>query len=183
MEANKLASDNVSGNYISIVNPMLEVFEPTKIDKSVIEYQFTEFINKDGSNLDDKEALPQYEIFNNDRDTWMALFDSYIECRFKIKPDANVAANSYFNSGNIALVNGAFNLFKRCEYYIDNKLIESVDQPGYINLINGLLENSLDSEVQLSSELWYPDRNNGLISSSYVEKSCSSPNIILNIFS
>jgi len=85
--------------------------------------------------------------------------DSYLECRFKICPQADITQT--FNQGNIVFVNNAFNLFKRAEYYIDSKLIEAYDQPGIVNQIKGLMENSLDSEKQLTNEFWYPDRGNG----------------------
>ncbi len=152
-------TDTVSGNFIDIHNPALDIFKPTPRDESIIEYQFTEMLNKDGSDLANRDGLTQYEIFNNDRDTWMALADSYLECRFKIVPNADRAQN--FNRGNIAFVNNALNLFRRAEYYIDNKLVESYEQPGIVEQVKGLIEYSEDSEKQMSSELWYPDRGNG----------------------
>jgi hypothetical protein len=156
--------DNPSGNFTEVHHSCLDVFVPTPRDTSIIEYQYTEILNKDGSALNQKDSLSQYEIFNNDRDTWMNLSDSYLECRFKICPNAYInGGTTNFNVGNISFVNSAFNLFKRAEYYVDNKLVQGYDQPGVVNLVKGLIDNSLDSEKQLTDEFWYPDRGNGAI--------------------
>ena len=153
-----MMSGSLSSRFIDVTNPMLRVFDAQEKDNSIIEYEYIQRFCQDGSNISNI-AKPMYEIYLTDRDQWQNLSEAFVEARFQI-----IAAQAgQVATGNIALENGAENLFKRVECQFDGKtLVEARDYPGWVNQITGLVSNSQDSEKQLSNELWYPDRYNYL---------------------
>lgn len=153
-----MMSGSLSSRFIDVTNPMLRVFDAQEKDNSIIEYEYIQRFCQDGSNISNI-AKPMYEIYLTDRDQWQNLSEAFVEARFQI-----IAAQAgQVATGNIALENGAENLFKRVECQFDGKtLVEARDYPGWVNQITGLVSNSPDSEKQLTNELWYPDRYNYL---------------------
>jgi len=141
---------------------MLKVFDAQEKDNSIIEYEWIQRFCQDGSAIQNiKKTL--YEIYLTDRDQWMNLSEAFLEARVQIIQNG-VNPDTPVKTGNIAMVNNAYNLFKRCELQFDGKtLIESRDYPGWVNQITGLAGNSKDSEVQLSNEGWFPDRYSNLL--------------------
>lgn len=146
---------SLQSKFMNVTNPMLQVFSSQEIDNSIIDYEFIQKYNQDGSDIQNVEK-PLYEFVVTDRDSWMNLSESFIEARVSIVRNDTGAA---ITAGNIALVNNGFNLFKRAEYQYDGKgVLETIDYPGHKNQILGLINNSQDAEKSLTNEFWYPDR-------------------------
>lgn len=150
---------SLNSRFIDVTNPMLQVFSPQEKDSSIIDYEYIQRFNQDGSDIQNIEK-PLYEFVVTDRDAWMNLSESFIEARVSIVRSDTGAA---ITAGNIALVNNGFNLFKRAEYQYDGKgVLETVEYPGHKAQIMGLINNSQDSEKALTNEFWYPDRSGSL---------------------
>lgn len=146
---------SLQSKFVQVTNPMLQVFSPQEMDNSIIDFEYCQKYNQDGSDIQNIDK-PLYEFVVTDRDSWMNLSESFIEARVSIVRADNGAA---ITGGNIALVNNGFNLFKRAEYQYDGKgVLETVEYPGHKAQILGLINNSQDAEKGLTNEFWYPDR-------------------------
>lgn len=158
---------SLQSRFIDVTNPMLQVFSPQEKDSSIIDYEYVQRFNQDGSDIQNIEK-PLYEFVVTDRDSWMNLSESFIEARVSVVRFDN---GNPITAGNIALVNNGFNLFKRAEYQYDGKgVLETVDYPGHKAQILGLINNSQDSEKALTNEFWYPDRASDVPQQLYIRE-------------
>lgn len=132
-------------------------------------YEYVEYLEEGGGADEGQLAnrINDLRIRMTDRDLITMPSDSYLQVRYRVAQ----ANGDPFTTGNIAPVNGGWNVFKRAKYLLSNEIVEDILRPGYVRQVKGLIEYSDDFEKgQGFNEMWTPDRGSGGISDQYAIK-------------
>lgn len=110
------------------------LFEPTVIDNSTIEKEYTEYreINVSGT-----AALTKYEIETKDKDAFLQIGEGVLECRYQVTSITGAALTAQEDS---CIQNHALSMFKQSQILCEDQLIEQCDQPGLAHYIKDLSE-------------------------------------------
>jgi len=151
---------SISSGFNQVIDPMLEVFQKMDRDTSISEYQYIQKYNLDGSNIQNV-SKPIYTLIVNDRNEWKHMSNAVVEVRYQLtKADGTTALDTI---DPIALTNLGSSLFKRVDFHVDGKLVESNEYPGEMDLIHSLAEYSTATEKHFSNKGYFPDRSDNKI--------------------
>lgn len=112
---------------------------------------------------------PNYRISVPASDDMVLMADSFLQIRGQIKTKEPIANRQVYTSGKVGLVNNGWNLFDEAKYKLNSRIIETVDHPGEVRQIKGLIEYSDDYARGVGrQELWYPDNGDGTLNGAVV---------------
>ena len=118
-------------------------------------HEYTE--DNGGTSLEALNRL-NYRITIPASEDILMMSDAFLQVRGRIV-QKGVTPVQPFTGGKISLVNNGWNLFEEAKYKINGKIIETVDKPGYVRQIKGLIEYSDDyNRGQGKQEMWAPDK-------------------------
>eukprot|EP00732_Lithocolla_globosa_P000592 Lithocolla_globosa_v1_NODE_204_length_5187_cov_37.604053.p1 type:complete len:391 gc:universal NODE_204_length_5187_cov_37.604053:3696-2524(-) len=124
-------------------------------DGSTVSYEFFETDEQQGAGAKPKsQKLLVFE--NKDTDEYILPSAAYIPIRVRIRKADESALGA-----RAALMNSGM-LFSRCEYLVNGKSIEIVENCNYTTLIKNLLEYSDDyGRAGATDQLWFKDTSDG----------------------
>lgn len=123
-------------------------------DESTTQYEYAQYKERNVNVIN----LTEYNMINQDLDIPLLVCDSFLQVKCRI---LNSATNTgYVNAGNIAFNNNGYNIFQRAQYYMNDQLVEDLDEVGVSTLVKGLIEYSKSYSESGCNELWELD--NGL---------------------
>lgn len=126
-------------------------------------YEYTEYQEDNGGTSQSALNIPNYRITVPASDDMVLMADSFLQVRGNIRTRTS---DVNYTAGKIALVNCGWNLFDEAKYKINSRIIETVDHPGEVRNVKGLIEYSEDYVLgQGQAELFIPDNEDGGISS------------------
>ena len=132
---------------------ILKFIDSTIIDESIEQYEYHEYEPITGTSLnnggDVRISIESQDIFTHPSESYLIFEDRLT------KADGTL----YVNADEVALTNNAImHLFSRIEYHLTNQLIESINYPGQVTTMFGLLKYPDDfSQAQDLNQLWYKD--------------------------
>lgn len=128
--------------------------------------EYVEYIEDDGNSITNLNKT-NFRITVPASDDMVLMSDAFLQIRGQIV--TNQPNPVVYTSGKVALVNNGWNLFDEAKYKINSRIIETVDHPGVVRQIKGLIEYSQDfSEGQGNQEMWYPDNGDGTLNGNIV---------------
>ncbi len=123
-------------------------------DESTTQYEFVEYKERNVQVTN----LNEYNMINQDLDVPLMIPDSFLHVQCQIQ---NAATGAAIATGKVAFNNNGFNVFYRAQYYMNDQLIEDVEDVGVATLVNGLINYSRGYSDSMSNELWILDNNSG----------------------
>src|SRR5690606_31399170 len=140
----------------SVEDSYWDVFADIAPDTSTKEYEYVEYQSR-GTNIPQQQS---YDIITQNYDLFLYPSNSYlaVDVQLSTGGPSNIIPPT---QGDIALVNGGFNLFKKAQYLMNEALIEDVNYPGYVEQVNGLINKSRSFGETSIGEMWAPDTGDG----------------------
>ena len=132
---------------------ILRITDPIISDESISEYEHLEYNPIAGTNLNDGGdftiTIELQDIFTQPSESFLLIEGELL------KNDGT----RYANDDNITITNnGMMYLFKRIRYDLAEKEIESVQNPGQVTTMLGLLKYPVDFSKSIGlNQLWYKD--------------------------
>jgi hypothetical protein len=112
------------------------VFDRVKYrDESTTQYEFVEYKERNVQVTN----LNEYNMINQDLDVPLMIPDSFLHVQCQIQ---NAATGAAIANGKVAFNNNGFNVFFRAQYYMNDQLIEDVEDVGVATLVSGLINYS-----------------------------------------
>lgn len=131
--------------------PFYNIFDPPVVDNSTASYQY---IDLKENNVSVKD-LSSYEIRTQNRDSWIHPHNSYLYVCGRV---LNTDGSSLGATDIVSLQNNGFNLFSTAQYFIEDTLVENIQNVGLITLANNLIDFSDDyAKSSASNSFWYKD--------------------------
>lgn len=123
-------------------------------DESTTQYEYAEYKERNVSVTN----LTEYNMINQDLDIPLLLCDSFLQVKCRILD--STTNTTFVRAADIAFNNNGFNIFQRAQYYMNDQLIEDLDEVGVSTLTKSLIEYSKSYSESACNELWEID--NGL---------------------
>ena len=126
------------------------------IDESIEEYEYHEYEPITGTSLnnggDIRISIESQDVFTHPSESYL-IFEGRL---------AKANGTLYATADEVTLTNNAImHLFSRIEYHLSNQLTESLNYPGQVTTMLGLLKYPDDiSKAHGLNQLWYKDSNN-----------------------
>ena len=131
----------------------IKIYRYPIIDESIEEYEYHEYEPITGASLnnggDIRINIESQDVFTHPSESYL-IFEGRLT-----KADGKL----YANAEEVALTNNMIMLlFSRIEYHLSNQLIESLNYPGQVTTMLGLLKYPDDfSKAQGLNQLWNKD--------------------------
>jgi len=136
---------------IKVDSPHWGIFEPDMIDVSNEEYEWIQYKEL---NVTNTVGLTRYELETRDKEAYILPHDGYLEIETKIVQADGTAIPA---TDKIAFQNCLLSLMKDADYYIEDQLIEHLDNPGQAYLMKNISDFSKQHETIASNEGFYLD--------------------------
>lgn len=153
---------NNNENMDEMIDSHWDLFKPLMKNDSTKDYEYIRYEPEQGNLLtpagNDNKSTP-FSIKIKDLNRYVLLNKAKLYAKFKIVNQTGGA--NYGLANEIALINNAWNLFSRVEYRMDNKLVETNDEPGINSTIMNLVDYSPSYSKKVGpAQFWYPDESN-----------------------
>ena len=144
------------------INPSLEVFRQPIMDKSVTEFEYIEYEQRDTEM--NKGPGGKYIFETKDLDELLLPHKAMLHIRFKIQNFNDPANPANYTAGTaLTLVNNAWSIFSGLQYQIQNNIVEDVNQylPQASTMLNLVMFSDDYSRSSATNQFWFKDTGGG----------------------
>ena len=143
-----------------VTSPFLDVFEPNTIDKSITEFEYVEYQQRDASQMNKPDG-GIYTIETRDSDVYLLPHKAVLHVRGRLHDVTN--DGDYAAGAEVTLTNGGWSLFQSAQYQMNNNVVEEINQylPQASAIMNLVSYSDDYSRSSGSNMLWYRDTGTG----------------------